>query len=242
MARTTARTSSTSAKKTAARKTTSRTPRKTTAPAKKTTTPVLSLVETEPARTALPTRTQDFVTDPQIYAHHTARQAGLPTHLIRDWHDHRNGTATRPLTDGSHLHYNHTTRTLTWHALCPMGAIHQYPITTPSTAIAARVHNARCTTEHADLTHIPALTADELAALGIHTGPTWARPDVLGETPTASIPIPLPTPDPAPRALADQLTHTHADTADTQPLNRDEITAGLAARTNNDQPKEHPHG
>ncbi|MFC9891503.1 hypothetical protein [Streptomyces pilosus] len=243
-----ARTSSSSARKTpAAKKTASKTTAKKTTSRPRTTrntpaktapaTPRLSLVK-PPTTTGLPRRNSDYVTDAQIYAHHTARLAGLPTHLIRDWADQRNGTAIRRLTDGSYLHYQHDTRTLTWLARCPMGAPHAYRITNPSTVAAARIHAARCQTPHADLTHIQPLTRDELEALGIHTGPTWARPDLLDETPTETIPVPLP--DRKPRALGDQLTRTQADTTDTQPLSHDEIAAGLAARAAQDTPKEHP--
>lgn len=226
--------------KTAAKKTTPARPRTTrNTPAKKTaSTPRLSLVEPADQRTGLPTRTTDYVTNAQIYAHHAARLAGVPTHLIREWADQRNNTAIRPLADGSHLHYRHDTRTLTWYARCPMGAVHAYTLTTPSTAAAARVHAARCRTPHADLTHIQPLTHKELEALGIHTGPTWARPDLLDETPTETIPVPLP--DRKERALADTLAHTTADTTDTQPMNRDQIAAGLAQRADQDTPKEHP--
>ncbi|MGA5670009.1 hypothetical protein ACPCTG_31580 [Streptomyces pseudogriseolus] len=254
MARTSS-TRNTTAKKTTPRKTSSpRTTRNTTA--KKTTPapakPRLSLIKPTPEQPrlsliktptpALPTRHSDYLTDAQIYAVHAARTAGVPVHRIREWRDHRNNTATRPLTDGSLLHYDHNTRTLTWHAQCPMGATHVYTLTTPSTAAAARVLAARCHQPHADLTHLKPLSRDEWEALGLHTGPTWARPDLLDETPTETIPVPLPTTEqePEPRTLADQLARTHADAADTQPLSRDQIAAGLEARADNDQPKEHP--
>lgn len=226
-------TSKTTAKKTTTRpRTTRNTPTQKTAPA-----PRLSLVK-PPTTSGLPRRINDYVTDAQIYAHHTARLAGLPTHRIREWADQRNGAAIRRLTDGSYLHYQHDTRTLTWLARCPMGAPHAYRLTTPASAAAARVHAARCQTPHADFTHIQPLTRDELEALGIHTGPTWARPDLLDETPTETIPVPLP--DRKPRALADTLAHTSADTTDTQPLPQQEIAAGLATRADNDTVKEHP--
>ncbi|MFJ8657516.1 hypothetical protein ACIRNU_34900 [Streptomyces rochei] len=231
MARTTRTTSP--AKKTPAKKTA----KKTTPRARKQTPPRLSLVKPTPTPPKLPARPRDFMTDTQGYATLAARIAGITTPHIRDWHDHGDGTTTRPLTDGSHLHYTLATRTLRWQATCPMGAIHEYILTTPSTATAARVHADRCQQEHTDLTQIPALTPDELAALGIHTGPTWARPDAIGDAPTQSIPVPLPS---QPRVLGDQLTRTHADTADTQPLPQAEIAAGLTARADTEAPKEHP--
>ncbi|WP_042174631.1 hypothetical protein [Streptomyces sp. NBRC 110035] len=249
MARTsnTAKKTTSPAKKTTAKKTApARTPRKSaakTAPATPAT-PRLSLVKPEPARPHLPTRARHWMTDTQGHATLAARIAGIPTHRIHDWRDHRDGTATRPLADGSHLHYDHTTRTLTWHAPCPQGAIHAYRLDSPSTATTARIHADRCTTPHTDLNHIPALTPDELAGYGIHTGPTWARPDVLGETPTQSIPDldHISGPYPEPRALGDQLTHSGTDTTATQPMNTREIAAALEARTDNDldTAKEHP--
>lgn len=233
MARTTNPRTTSPAKKTTAKKTA----KKTTPRARKQTQPRLAVVQPTPTRPQLPARPRDFMTDTQGYATLAARIAGITTPHIRDWHDHGDGTATRPLTDGSHLHYTLATRTLRWQAVCPMGAIHEYILTTPSTAAAARVHADRCQQEHTDLTRIPALTSDELAALGIHTGPTWARPDAIGDAPTQSIPVPLPA---RPRVLGDQLTRTHADTADTQPLSQQEIADTIAARADQDQPKEHP--
>ncbi|WP_329474192.1 hypothetical protein OIE75_41130 (plasmid) [Streptomyces sp. NBC_01723] len=225
MARTTSprtnTTKKTTSKKTAAKKTTTG-PR-----TRKQTQPRLSLVKPAPTR---PTRALDFIADSQIYAVHAARQAGLPTHRIRDWTDHRDGTATRRLNDGT-LHYNHTTRTLTWQATCRMGAVHTYAIPTPAASIAARVFAARCTTPHHDLTTIPPLTPDELADLGIHTGPTWARPDAIGDAITQSIPVPT-----------GPITRATASATDTQPINTREIADGIAARADQDQPKEHPHG
>lgn len=255
MARTTTpRKTSTPAKKTTARKTAAKkttTARKTTqartTPAKKTQ-PRLSLVKPAPEQPrlsliknptpSLPTRQQDFLTDAQIYAVHAARTAGIPIHRIRDWTDQRNGTAIRRLRDGSYLHYDHTTRTLTLLARCPMGAPHQYELTTPSSATAARIAVDRCNTPHTDLTHLQPLSRDEWEALGIHTGPTWARPDLLDETPTETIPVPLPTHEPEPRALADQLTHSNTGTADTQPMSHQQIAAYITEHT--DTPKEHP--
>ncbi|MFE6474552.1 hypothetical protein [Streptomyces rochei] len=231
MARTTRTTSP--AKKTPAKKTA----KKTTPRARKQTQPRLAVVQPVDLRAGLPTRSRDFMTDTQGYATLAARIAGITTPHIRDWHDHQDGTTTRPLTDGSHLHYTLATRTLRWQATCPMGAIHEYILTTPSTAAAARVHADRCQQEHTDLNLIHALTPDELADLGILHTPTWARPDAIGDAPTQSIPVPLPT---RPRVLGDQLTRTHADTADTQPLPVAEIAAGLTARADQDQPKEHP--
>ena len=232
----------TPAKKTAAKKTTTRKPAAKKTPAKKTTTPsprpALSLVKPAPAHTTLPIRPVDFLTTAQCHAVLAALYAGIPTTRIRDWRNHNDTAATRQLPDGSLLHYSHEQRTLTWQAECPRGAIHQYRITTPSTATAARVHAARCTRPHADFTHIPALTTDELAELGILHTPT--RPALPGEPPITESKV-IPLPDRAPRALADQLTHTRLGTADTQPLPASEIAAHIArTAAANDQPKEHP--
>lgn len=224
------------AKKTAAKKTTSgsRAPRKTAAKtaAKKTSPPRLSLVKDPSAQ--IPVRRSPFMTDVQGYATLAARLAGITTPSIRDWRDHRNQTATRPLHDGSTLHYNLTERALTWQASCPMGAVHIYTLTSPSTAAAARVHADRCTETHADFTHIPRLTPDELEALGLLQTPTWARPDIIGDDFTATKVVPVPVKD---RALGDELTHATSATDETQPMNTRAIAAHIAETA-----KEHPHG
>lgn len=230
----------TPAKKTAARKTTTGASRPTRKrPALKTAAgaPKLSLVK---PRKPLPVRDNDWMTDIQGYATCAALIVGIRTENIRDWRDHRDGTATRRLRDGSHLHYNLASRTLTWQAVCRMGATHQYELASPSMACAARLHAGGCTTLHADLTKVPALTADELEALGLLQTPTWAQ-KVPGDEPiTETIPVPLTAPAPEPRALGDELTHSTAGVADTQPLSRDEIAEGLAARADTETPKEHP--
>ncbi|WP_329376186.1 hypothetical protein [Streptomyces sp. NBC_01483] len=237
------RTSTTTApaKKTAAaRKTTTRPARKTTA--KKTTSRPVSLVKPpKPISLLKPltARKPEFMTDTQGYATLAALIVGITTVRIRDWHDHLDGTATRRLRDGSHLHYNLPTRTLTWQAVCPMGAIHEYRLTSPSIAIAARVHADRCTQPHADLSKVKPLTADELEALGILQTPTWVRPDLIGDDFTETKVVPLP--DRNPRALADTFAHSDSSTTETQPLSKTEIAAGLAARAaDTETPKEHP--
>ena len=205
------------------------------APAKKQTTRRPAKKSTAP----LPKRQKPFLTDIQAHATIASRLAGITTERIRDWRDHRDGTATRPLADGSHLHYELKTRTLTWQAICPMGATHVYVLDRPSTAAAARLHTDRCTETHATFTHIPRLTRQEWTALGIDTSPSWARPDLPGEDPiTETIPVPLPV---RARALGDELAHARSATADTQPMSRDDIDAGLAQRAaDNEDPKEHP--
>lgn len=229
------------ARKTAAKKTTaaaSRPPRKRT-PRKQTPgAPKLSLVKTpKPAEG----REKPFMTDTQGFATLAARMVGITTINIRDWRDHRNNTCTRPLRDGSTLHYDLNTRTLTWQAVCRMGAVHQYELTSHSMACAARLHADACTELHADLSTVPALTADELEALGLLQTPTWARPDLIGDDFTDTKIVPLP--DREPRALADTLAHSGSDTAETQPMSTAAIADGLAERAaaaDDETPKEHP--
>ncbi len=244
MARTSSPRKTTPAKKTtaaAAKKTTAARKPATTRPRKTTTkkaagTPRLSLVKPP---TSLPRRPRDFMTDVQGFATLAARIAGITTDYITDWRDHSDGTATRPLTDGSTLHYTLETRTLRWQAICPMGAVHEYELTNPSTAVAARVHTDRCTTPHADLSTIQPLSRRELHDLGLHTGPTWARPDIAGDAITESIPVPLDTR--RARALADELAHSNTGTADTQPLSTDQIREHIARQlADDDIAKEHP--
>jgi hypothetical protein len=228
-----ARKTTTSASRPAARKRTTRKPANTNRPK-------LSLVKPRPE---LPTRGKPFMTDTQGYATLAALMVGITTVHIRDWRDHRNNTCTRKLRDGSTLHYNLDTRTLTWQAVCRMGAVHQYQLATRSGACAARLHVNACTELHADLSTIPALTADELADLGLLHTPTWAQ-KVPGDDPiTETIPVPIPTTVPEPRVLADTLAHSDTGTAETQPMSKDAIAEGLAARAaaaDTETAKEHP--
>ncbi|MFF7190562.1 hypothetical protein ACFZAR_36330 [Streptomyces sp. NPDC008222] len=195
-------------------------------PAKKTTAkPALSLLKPDPG---LPQRNRPWMTDTQGYATLAARIAGITTPHIRDWHDHRDGTATRRLPDGAFLQYTLATRTLTWQGRCPMGSVHEYEIGSPSATSAARVHTATCTTLHHDLSTVEPLTADELAEWGILHAPT-ADIRIPGDLETTTKVVPLPV---RPRALGDQLTHAYSATDDTQPI------PTLPAHA--EQPKEHP--
>ncbi|MEU5043223.1 hypothetical protein [Streptomyces griseorubiginosus] len=242
MTRTTTKKTTTNAPAPAAKKTTAkRTPAKPRTPrarTRKATSPALSLVKSRPD---LPTRDLPFMTDAQGYATLAALIVGITTPNIRDWRDHRNNTCTRKLRDGSLLHYNLDTRTLTWQAVCRMGATHQYELDSRSMACAARVHADACKTLHADLSTVPPLTADELADLGLLHTPTWAQ-KVPGDEPiTETIPVPLPTPAPEPRALGDELTHSANGVADTQPMSTSAIAAHIASQlADADVPKEHP--
>jgi hypothetical protein len=213
-------------KTTTAKKPTSRPPRK---PAAKKTTARLALVTPAPSSTQTDRRTRDFITNAQIYATHAAKQAGIPVHRIREWTDHHDGTATRALRDGT-LHYTHETRTLTWQATCRMGAVHTYTLDSRSSAAAARVQAANCEELHADLSTQQPLTPDELEAAGLLQTPTWARPDVIGDDFTDTKVIP-----------AEPVNRATASAADTQPLSRQEIADGIAARAvDTETPKEHP--
>lgn len=235
MTRTAKKTAEAPAKKTAAKRTTAaatrpaskRQPRKTTANA--------SLVK---PRKPLPVRERDFMTEIQGYATLAARIVGITTPHIRQWVDHQDGTTTRRLLDGT-LHYNQAARTLSWQATCRMGAVHTYPIPTPGAAVQARVLAARCTQLHADLSIVPPLTPDELEALGLLQTPTWARPDLLGDDITETIPVPLP--DHRQRALGDALTHSGKAVDDTQPMSTQQIAAHIAEHAADlEQTKEHP--
>ena len=183
----------------------------------------LSLVKTRPD---LPTRDGSYMTDIQPYAALACRLIGIHPLRITAWTDHRDGTATCPLKDGT-LHYQHDTRTLHWQATCLMGAVHTYRIDSHAAAAAARVEAATCHELHADLTTIKPLTPDELEQLGLLQTPTWARPDLLGQDITDTIPIPD---EPIHRATS--------SAADTQPMSQQAIAEGLAARTA-DTAKEH---
>ena len=189
------------------------------------------------AKKTLPTRPAEWMTDGQGYAIVAARLVGIDTPRIQDWTDHRDGTVTRALRDGT-LHYNTRTRTLRWQAVCRMGAFHTYRLDDPGMAMDARMRAATCSQPHADLTHIRPLGDDELTELGVHTGTTLAEQPAGEEAITETIPAPVP--DRRRRALGDDLTRSRAAAADTQPLSRTEIEAGLAARADHDTPKEHP--
>jgi hypothetical protein len=191
-----------------------------------------------PAKKTLPKRDTDWMSDGQGFAIVAALIAGIPTARIQDWTDHGDGTVTRALSDGT-LQYTVATRTLRWQATCRMGAVHSFRIDDASMAAAARVRAATCSLIHADLSSIEPLTKDEQAELGIrlHTGVTLAK-QPPGEDPiTETVRIPVPVKD---RALGDTLTRATTATDDTQPLPAAEIAAGLAARADTEEAKEHP--
>ncbi|PSK57023.1 hypothetical protein B0E38_02554 [Streptomyces sp. 111WW2] len=150
-------------------------------------------------RGGLPTRTTTWMTDLQGYATLAALIAGITTPTIQAWHDHHDGTTTRTLNDGSHLHYTLTTRTLRWQTLCPMGAVHEYVLRNPADTDAAHPDAESCTRLH------------------------WTPPPTNTGT-----------------HLTARLQTASKATADTQPLTLADITDGLEARADHDQPKGHP--
>lgn len=152
MARTSSARKTSPAKKTAAAKKTANKTHTTPRPRKQ----LLDL------RAGLPTRTRDWMTDLQGYATLHALLAGITTPHIQDWHDHHDGTTTRALDDGSHLHYTQATRTLTWQVACPMGAVHEYTLRTPADTDTAQAGADTCTRPH--WTPPPADTGTHLTA------------------------------------------------------------------------------
>ncbi|CAL9668434.1 hypothetical protein SUDANB145_07284 (plasmid) [Streptomyces sp. enrichment culture] len=137
--------------------------------------------------------------------------AALPIpHLL--WLTQIDGRAAARLTDGTLLihrgpgHRPHFTA----YIRCPGGAAHHHTITTAQDLRDARADTALCTRQHA--------TTDQHHAI------------TDGVRPPAD-------PEPSTRVsrLADALTLARHAAQETQPLNRDDITAGLTARTG-------PHG
>ncbi len=119
---------------------------------------------------------------------------------VRTW----NGS-TANLTDGTILTHNPgPDRVFTAHIACPHGAIHGWPITTHTDLREARALTRICTRPHG--TH----DADTAITHGVR-----------------------PTPAPKPSAvlqLREGIHRAHAATADTQPLNTQDIADGLNAR------------
>ncbi|WP_234316216.1 hypothetical protein, partial [Streptomyces alboviridis] len=161
--------------------------------------PPLSLVKPIPPRPRPDRRTRPWMTDLQGYATHAALIAGITTPTIQAWHDHHDGTTTRTLDNGTHLHYTQTTRTLRWQTPCPMGAVHEYTLRNPADTDAAQADAESCTRLH------------------------WTPPPTNTGT-----------------HLAARLQTAVKAAADTQPLTLADITAGLEARADHDQPKGHP--
>jgi hypothetical protein len=218
----------TPAAKTPARKTT---PAK-KAPARKPAAKKTAAPATQPKRK----QERGWMTDAQGFAVLAARIAGINTDRIQDWRDHGDGTVTRALDDGTLL-YKVATRTLRWQATCCMGAVHTYRIDDASMAAAARTRAATCPLLHADFSTLKGLTDEELAELGVHTGITLVKqpPSEDPDTETFTVLLPVKV-----RALGDTLTRATTATDDTQPLPVTEIAAGLTARADTEEAKEHP--
>ncbi|MEZ7005614.1 hypothetical protein [Streptomyces sp. AD55] len=207
---------------TSARKTTTKA--KSTA-AKNATTPTRKPRAKKPApkpttvdlRKPLPTRPRPIIGPIGVHKQATARAilasatAQLPIpHLT--W----NGP-TAHLTDGTLLTHTptHATTnqppTFTAHVPCPHGAIHPYLIRSAQDLAAARATTATCETPHSGMNTDQAL-----------------REGITPTTPPKTPPV---------LALREGIRRAHEDT---QPLSTDEITAGLTARADNEEPKEHP--
>ncbi|MGV9891670.1 hypothetical protein [Streptomyces sp. NPDC003395] len=94
---------------------------------------------------------------------------------------------------------------------CPHGALHEYLIHTDRDLTGARAITRTCTTPHG--------------------GPNADHAITRGVQPAKPVKV---------THLTDGIHRATASAADTQPLSRDDITAGLAARADTETPKEHP--
>ncbi|MCX5000931.1 hypothetical protein [Streptomyces longwoodensis] len=205
------RTRKTAAKKNTAKNTTPT--RKATAKQAPTHTRGVTLVKKPP----LPVRRRLFtgplgVTEQAaIRAALAAAAARLPI-PVRSW----NGS-TAQLTDGTLLIHNPgPDRIFTAHIACPHGAIHGYPITTPTQLQDARGQTSACLQHHAPHT---------LSSNGLPYD--WHKALSHGVRPR--------------HRVDDGIALIRITTADTQTLSRDDITAGLQARAaDTEQPKGHP--
>ncbi|MDX3532546.1 hypothetical protein P1P75_40680, partial [Streptomyces sp. ID05-39B] len=139
---------------------------------------------------------------------------------VRAW----NGSTTT-LTDGTHITHNPgPDRRFTAQIACRHGAIHGWPITTYTDLREARALTHACERPHTppttDTDGTP-LNWDKAITRGIHHAPAPKPPAVL--------------------QLREGVRRANAATAETQPLSKDDITAGLAARAaDTETPKEHP--
>jgi hypothetical protein len=209
-----------------------RTGRKRTAP-RKTTTPAaqaLSLVKEQPepttvdVRDRLPIRRRHFVgeyTRTQIVEARAAlasATARLPIpHIL--WLAQIDGRAAARLADGTHLVHTHE-RAPEFTAIlrCPTGGLHTEPVTCERDLRAARTITATCTRRHDE--------TDPEA-----DGYDWHKAVTLGVQ--KLIPARL-------SPLNAGLQAAKKATADTQPLSKQDIADGLAARAAADAAKEHP--
>lgn len=232
----------TPAKKTTARKAAAKATGNTTTKAATT----AARTKPTPAAVKKTTVRPEFITHKMITAHYQARLHGLPTRNIRDWKELPTGVAAIHFPSGARL--DHTPKDdAPFHANtpCPGGSIHRQPIRT-STDLANAEKTAKNCTEHAATaaaaniavtrvtpTTEPAKNANGTERQDHESGrrvPTWDRPDLPGDAITKTIPVPA---EPVHRATA--------SAADTQPMSKQAITDGLAARaTDTETAKEHP--
>jgi hypothetical protein len=141
------------AKKTAAKRTSTRPARKTAPkpanrPVSLAKRPRVSLVK-PPA--PLLVRKSEFITELQIAAYYAARTHNLPAGLIRDWQERPDGTVTRSFPSGALLAYTPDGNSAApFHTFtpCAQGAHHCEPIHTPNGLRAAVAHAVHCHTRH----------------------------------------------------------------------------------------------
>jgi len=186
--------------------------------------PAISLVKL----TKTPKRRRPLTKRPRtLYGRHTAIQlvearaclasatARLPIpHIL--WLAQPNGQAAARLTDGTFLLHT-AERAPDFLALirCPLGTLHAHTIHTAADLAEARAITHACMRQHETDDHHKAITH--------------------GVRPTAK---PKPS---AVLALREGVRRAEATKADTQPLSKDDITEGLAARAADlENAKEHP--
>jgi hypothetical protein len=216
------------AKKTTAKKTTTRAPRK---PAAKQTAARLSLVKPDTdtratvvdLRHPLPARRRPA--GPYTLAQLTEARAALASAMAQLpvphilWLTQIDGRAAARLTDGTHLiHTHHRDPEFTAYLRCPTGGIHTELVTNERDLKAARAITRTCTRRH-DNTDPAAGTYD------------WHKAATLGVqtiVPTRLSP------------LNAGLQAVKKTTADTQPMSTSEIAAHIAEQFAADTPKEHP--
>lgn len=167
-----------------------------------------------------PLQRRRTIVGPITPSEHAAVRAALDTARlrlpipVRTW----NGSAAN-LTDGTLLIHNPgPDRTFTAHIACPRGAIHGYPITSADDLKTARAITRICERRH--------------------TANTPSNNDDLEYDWHKAISNGTQT-----NRLTEGIKTARTANADTQPLSKQDIAAGLAARatdTASDAPKEHP--
>ena len=230
--------------KTTARKTAAADPGKAT---KKATTGA-ARTKTTPAAVKKATVWPEFITHKMINAHYQARLHDLPTLHIRDWRELADGTAALHFPSGARL--DHTpTEDAPFHANtpCPHGSMHRQPVRTRADLTAAE-ETAKACTEHAGSTGTAniAVTRVTPALEPAEADGAPERVDDDRHTPTWVQQLPGDDPITKTMVIPDESVHqAAASAAETQPMSRDAITEGLAARAaeqpaDNDQTREHP--